>query len=254
MRRDYITVEEAVGLPGLRVAFTRGVPGPWGEAARAIFDIKGVDYHPVIQEGGAPNEALMEWTGQNSAPCAVLDNERARSHWSEILMLAERLAPEPRLVPEDQDERAALFGIAHELCAEDGFGWSARLLMFETMERQESPIPLEHMKRKFSSGGSVSHAATRAANIMQMLARRLEKQTAAGSRYLVGSRLSAADIYWTTFSNLVRPMDHADCPMPEFYREWAKGCVGMIGTTVPEILIEHRQHILKEHFVLPMWF
>ncbi|GGD80527.1 hypothetical protein [Croceicoccus mobilis] len=254
MRRDYVSVEEAMALPGLRIAFTRGVPGPWGEAARAFFDIKGIDYWPVIQEGGAPNEALRQWSGQTSAPCAMLDDERPRAHWSEILMLAERLAPEPRLVPDDEDERTAMFGIAHELCGEDGFGWSARLLMLEVMERQLSEVPVAHMKRKFSSGGSLAHSAMRAGAVMEMLARRLERQQAAGSPYIVGDRLSAADIYWTTFSNLVAPMDEADCPMPDFYREWSRGCLELIGIKVPAALIAHRQHMLKTHFVLPMRF
>ena len=38
MSRSYVSVEQAIVLPGLRIAFSRGVPGPWGEAVRAIFD------------------------------------------------------------------------------------------------------------------------------------------------------------------------------------------------------------------------
>nr|WP_087574136.1 glutathione binding-like protein [Sphingomonas sp. CDS-1] len=254
MQRDYITVEQAVPLAGLRIAFTQSVPGPWSESAKAFFHIKGIDYQPVIQVGGQPNPELQAWTGQNSAPCAVLDDERPRSHWSEILMLAERMQPEPRLVPQDEDERVTMFGIAHELCGEDGFGWSVRLLMLHIMEQTNAGVPIEHMRRKFSSGAPLDHAASRAGQILDMLARRAEKQRASGSDYLVGDALTAADIYWTCFSNLVASMDEADCPMPQFYRDWAAGCVQLIGRPVPEILIAHRERILRRHFSLPMWF
>lgn len=254
MRREYITVEQAITLPGLRIAFTHGVPGPWGEACRAIFDMKRIDYHPVLQEGGHPNEALLAWTGQNSAPCAVFESERPRSHWSELLMLAERLCPEPRLIPIEQEQRAQMFGICHELCGEDGFGWSCRLLMIDMVERQDGSIRMDLLRRKFTSGDNLDHAARRIASIMSMLAARLERQRSIGSKYLVGNALTAADIYWTTFSNLVAPMDHADCPMPDYYRDWGNGCIARAGCEVPGILIEHRQFVLKTHWDLPMWF
>jgi glutathione S-transferase len=255
MRRNYVSVEEAVSLPGLRIAFTRGVPGPWGEAARALFDIKGIDYTPVVQHGGAPNEALRAWTGQNSAPVAVLNDERPRSLWSEILMLAERLGPEPRLIPADEDERAVMFGLAHEMCGEDGFGWSGRLLTFEVIEKMNAEIPIANMRRKFASdSSSPQRAAARMISVMAMLARRLMQQVASGSSYLVGNDLSAADIYWTTFSNMLAPIAESACPMPGYYRTWCERCADMIGSPVPEILIAHRERILRDHFILPMWF
>lgn len=249
----YVTAEEAIGLPGLRVAFTRGVPGPWGEAVKAFLGLKGIPFTPVIQEGGQPNEALVRWTGQSSAPVAMLDDERPRAHWSEILMLAERLQPDPPLVPADEEARALMFGIAHTLCGEDGFGWSARLLTFEVIRRMTDAVPMEHMRHKFASGAPLDHAARRCVSILDMLARRLERQAAAGSPWLVGEALSAADIYWTVFSNMVAPMDEAACPMPEYYRLWCKGAAGMLGAPVPDILIAHRERMLRAHFRLPLW-
>jgi len=249
MAPAYVSVEEAMALPGLRVAFTQGVPGPWGEAVKAFLAIKDVPFVPVVQEGGQPNAALAAWTGQSSAPVAVLDDERPRSHWSELLMLVERLQPEPPLIPAGEEDRTAMFGIAHALCGEDGFGWSARLLTFEAIERTTGGVPVDHMKRKFASGASLDHATQRCRAIMAMLARRLE----AGSPYLVGEALSAADIYWTVFSNMVAPMDASACPMPDFYRVWTRTVADMLGDPVPEILIAHRERMLRDHFRLPMW-
>jgi glutathione S-transferase len=87
-----------------------------------------------------------------------------------------------------------------------------------------------------------------------MLGNRLEAQERRGSGYLIGDALSAADIYWTTFSNLVAAIPPEQCPMPEFYRELARNAVRELGFGAPEILIRHRDRILADHFILPMWF
>jgi glutathione S-transferase len=252
MSRDYVGVEDAIKMRGLRIAFTQGVPGPWGEACKAIFQLKKIDFTPVIQVGGAANEELRAWTGQNSAPCAVYNDERPRSHWSELLLLAERLQAEPRLVPVDEDDRTAMFGIAHEICGEDGYGWSARLVTFEIIE--SAGIPMDGMKRKFTSSAPLTHARTRMSAVMGSLARRLEHQKKSGSEFLVGNSVSAADIYWTAFSNMLAPFDQKDCPMPDYYRAWCEGAAQLAGLQVPANLIAHRERILQRCFTLPMWF
>ena len=43
------------------------------------------------------------------------------------MLLAERLAPAPALLPADPASRALALGLAHELCGEAGLGWSRRL-------------------------------------------------------------------------------------------------------------------------------
>ena len=112
---------------------------------------------------------------------------------------------------------------------------------------------MDHMKRKFANGAPLDHAVRRCHAVMAMLARRLEAQAEAGSPYLVGGALSAADIYWTVFSNMVAPMDAAACPMPDFYRVWTGTVAEMLGGPVPDILIAHRERMLLVHFRLPMW-
>src|SRR3546814_12280278 len=39
----------------------------------------------------------------------------------------QRLAPEPRLIPADLDDRTLMFGLCNALCSENGFGWNLRL-------------------------------------------------------------------------------------------------------------------------------
>ncbi len=83
----YLAVEEAIAAPGLRLVLTAGVPGPWGEAAKAMLAHKKLKYTPVFQEGGGENTALREWTGQTSAPVAIYDDLPPACHWFDLLML-----------------------------------------------------------------------------------------------------------------------------------------------------------------------
>ena len=76
---EYVDVEDAVDLPGLRLVLTVGVPGPWGEAAKALFHVKGVPFARVRQEPGAANRELVAWTGRDNAPIAVYADEAPRS-------------------------------------------------------------------------------------------------------------------------------------------------------------------------------
>ena len=51
----FFQVKDARNLSGLRLALSAGVPGPYGEAAKALFKIRGVEYIPVFQEIGGLN-------------------------------------------------------------------------------------------------------------------------------------------------------------------------------------------------------
>jgi hypothetical protein len=124
---QYVSVEDATGRSGLRMVVVGDVPSPWGEAAKGIFHIKGLQWLAVRL--AYDSDALKDWAGQRSGPIAIFDNERPRSGWAEILLLAERLAPAPSLLPADAAERALVFGLAHEICGEAGLGWSRRLQM-----------------------------------------------------------------------------------------------------------------------------
>ena len=246
---DYISVSQARGLPGLRVAFTRGVPGPWGVSAMGILDLKGITYAAVAQEAGRANAELQEWTGQSSAPVAMYEDERPRSGWAEILMLAERLAPEPRLVPADEALRAEMFGLCHEICAEDGLGWNLRLLM---LAGKDSVKALPRLGHKYGSAAPLEHAARRVNAVVALLARRLAAQRALRRPGFVGETLTAADIYWTAFSNLLDAMAPELCPMPDFYREMGAITSAVLEEPLPQLLLDHRDAVARSCFRLPI--
>ena len=48
------------------------------------------------------------------------NDERPRSTWIEQLYLAERLQPEPALIPANADDRVLMFGLINEICGENG--------------------------------------------------------------------------------------------------------------------------------------
>src|SRR5689334_7992556 len=122
---EYVNVDAAIARRGLRMVVVGNVPSPWGEAAKGILHIKGIEWAAVKLV--YDSEPLREWAGQRSGPVAIYDNERPRAGWAEILLLAERLTPSPSLLPTDPAERAIVFGLGHEICGEAGLGWSRRL-------------------------------------------------------------------------------------------------------------------------------
>ena len=247
----FVPIKDARAHNGLRLVLTAGVPGPWTVAARAIFDIKGIDYTPVAQIAGDANEELVAWTGHNNAPTAMLDDERPRTGWAELLLLAERLAPEPALIPASPEQRALMWGMAHEICGEQGLGWCARIILFIAQE-EAGMTAYSQLKQRYSSGESVAQSAARLNAIIGMFERQMERQTAAGSDYLIGDSLTAVDVYWTAFSNLLHPMDADMCEMPDYYREIGSMVTSRLDSPTPAILLDHRNRTLRRHMNPPI--
>ena len=264
----YVPLEEAKAAGGLRLVLNAGAPGLWSEAAKAILHFKGIEFIPVAHLGGMENAEIVAWTGVPNAPVAMYENERPRSHWSEILLLAERLAPEPRLVPANEADRVKMMGIAHEICGEDGFGWNRRLALFDLNEAsarekaaEKDPgalarpnEPIARMRYRYSANANAETVERRVVTILRYLTQVLEEQEAAGSHWFVSDDVTAADIYWAAFSNLVAPMDHAICPMPDFYRTSAGMRSAAVEAALSPSLIEHRDRVVQKCFRVPMQF
>ncbi|HET9472718.1 MAG TPA: hypothetical protein VFO82_02425, partial [Steroidobacteraceae bacterium] len=125
MSFEYLSVEDAIARRGLRMVVVAKVPSPWGESAKGIFHVKGIDFAAVRLV--YDNEALKKWAGQLSGPVAIYDDEPPRSGWAEILMLAERLAPTPALLSPVPETRARQLLLADKFCSQGGLGWNRRL-------------------------------------------------------------------------------------------------------------------------------
>jgi glutathione S-transferase len=250
----YISVEEAIPRKGLRMVVVSRIPSPWGEAAKGIFHVKGIDWAAVRLV--YDNEALKEWAGQRSGPVAVYEQERPRSGWAEILLLAERLAPSPSLLPADPAERALVFGLAHEICGEAGLGWSRRLQMVHAGLNNAggfSERVAKYLGKKYSytpEAGAASGA--RVASLLGMLAARLKAQRKAGSSYYVGNALTAADIYAATMVAMFRPFPPEQCDMEAATRAAFELRDPVTDAALDPVLFEHRDMMYARHLELPL--
>jgi glutathione S-transferase len=256
---DYIDPDEARDLPGMRLVLTAGVPGPWGEAAKSIFYVKKIAYVRVRQDGGRPNEALEAWTGQSNAPQAVYGEEVPRSGWAEILLLAERLAPQPALIPADPHLRALCFGLSHEICGEDGLGWNRRIQLLHPMmsmadvETNPAVATARLLSKRYQYAPEhLDRANQRVCEILRLFSEQLAAQKKVGSEYLVGSSLSAIDIYWATFAAMLKPLPDELCPMPDMLRSAYGGITPEIEAAADPALLAHRDRIYEQHLELPL--
>ena len=256
---DYVEAREARDMPGLRLALTYRIPNPFGEAAKAIFKLKGLPFVAVAQHSTQPNEDLQAWTGHRNAPVAVWNDEPARAGWAEIIMLAERLQPEPPLLPADRAERAMVFGICNEICGEDGYGWNSRLLMFPEQaageKRDEKDTWTDLLQSRYGgSGDAVARAADKAGAVLRFLADRLREQAAKGSRYFVGDRLSAADIYWAAMSIGVAQLPEEKSATPRFLQKVWGRMAERLKDQLDPILVAHRDYIFERYIPTPLDF
>jgi glutathione S-transferase len=271
LKLNYVPITEARRMTGLRIVLgAYPVPGPWREACKGVYYVKGLKYVPArsgnegssdltVGMNGTQSE-LIEWTGQASAPVVAWNDERPRSSWIDQLNLAERLAPEPPLTPADVDERARMFGLANELLGENGLVWAKRLLMVDAPLKSLGADDPQRafwifMGEKYGySPAAADRASQRIADVVSAFAKQLSSQQARGQRYLVGDRLSAVDIYWAACCGILDPMPPERCPMADGFR-------GVYGNTDPRIekaltreLRAHRDFIYDEHLEMPVVF
>jgi glutathione S-transferase len=271
VKLNYITIAKARAMSGLRIVLgAYPIPGPWRESCKGVFYVKGLKYVPVrTRNDGSSDLALgmdgtqtelIEWTGQTSAPVVAWNDERPRSSWIDQLNLAERLAPNPPLIPVDIDERARMFGLANELLGENGLVWVKRLLMVDGPLKS---LSADNPQRAFwiflgekygHSPAAAELAAQRIEAVVRAFANQLRAQQARGKRYLIGDRLSALDVYWAACCGVLDPMPPERCPMADAFR-------GTYGNTDPRIdkaltreLRAHRDFIYDEHLEMPIVF
>jgi glutathione S-transferase len=251
---EYVSVDEAIARRGLRMVVVGGVPSPWGEAAKGILHIKGIDWTAVRLV--YDSEPLKEWAGQRSGPVAIYDDDKPRGGWAEILLLAERLVPTPALLPQDAGERALTFGLAHEICGEEGLGWTRRLqLIHAGLQGAGGFVPrvAGYLAKKYGHSPETGNAAgARVAALLGMLAARLRAQRAAGSRFYVGNAVSAVDVYSATFMALFSPLPQAQCAMDDGTRAAFETLDAATAAALDPMLLEHRDMMYKERLALPL--
>ena len=149
-----------------------------------------------------------------------------------------------------------MIGLSHEICGELGLGWNRRLTMFQPMmESGEAPEGIARMSAKYGYNESdVALANQRQIATLGMLTSILKAQRDQGSDYFIGDAVTALDIYWAAFCNI---MDHppADqCPTVEAIKPLFEMIDPEVKSAIDPILLEHRDRIMQTHFKVPMEF
>jgi glutathione S-transferase len=254
MTFPYISVEDAINRPGLRMVVVGGVPSPWGEAAKGILHMKRIDWAAVRLV--YDSDALKDWAGERSGPVAIYDNDKPRSRWNDILLLADRLSPDPALLPNDAADRAVVFGLGHEILGEGGLAWSRRIELIDAGLQNAGGFPervSKYLAKKYGHNPAAGAAAPiRIAELLRMLSVRLAAQHRAGSRYYVGEAPTAVDIYSATCMTMFWPLPEAQCKMDAATRTAFERRDAQLEAALDPALREHRDMMYAQHLELPL--
>lgn len=252
----FVSTDEARAARGLRLVVLIGLPSPWSEAAKGIFEVKGLDY--VAVKFAQRDETLRAWTATHNAPVVFFDDDPPRSGWADILWLGEHLGGNVSLVPRDRDERALFYGLAYEMMGAGGLVWNSRLLLIHagltTNGREGFPLKMAaYLGKKYGYVPEKIPAARE--EILAALGRLAERRAASrgrGSPYLLGSELTALDIYSATTFALLAPMAHELCPMLPFLRQAFESLDPVVRAAFSPELIAHRDFVYERHLKLPI--
>ena len=251
---EYVSAQDAISSPGLRMVVVSLVPSPWGEAAKGIFYVHGLPFKAVRLV--YDDEALAKWAGELSGPVAIYDNEQPRSGWVEILLLAERLACGDSLIPADAVDRATMFGLAHEMIGQQGLAWSRRLHSIHLGLNDQggfAPKVAKYLAGKYGySPQLAARASNRVIELLSMFAARLHAQKQAASDYYIGGQLTAVDIYSACVMALFAPLPEEQCAMRPATRVVFETVDDQTRAALDPILLAHRDMIFERHLELPL--
>ena len=253
---EFISLEEAAEMKkGTRITFIPGIQAIYAEALKNICFVKKIKItrvlHPLMgvdKKTGKDRQArLYELTSQTSLPTMFHDEERPRNVWIEQLALAEKIgSPDSvNLIPDNFQLRVDMFGLCAIVLGEDGLVWNMRIL-------SDGPLA-----RKYGySDDASSKAKGKMAEIIKLIDLQLKKQEEKGSQYLIGDKISAVDIYWSTISMTILPASLEIMPKTKqnegmlFFFE-ANSKIPEIKEVLSDRILSHRDYILKTYCETP---
>jgi len=255
---QYINFEQAQQQSGLRMIVVKGLPSPWGEAVKGIFHLKQLEWSATYHDPAS--REMSTWSGSRSAPVAIYNNEAPLSGWLDILLLAERLAPTPALLPTDPEEREAALALCNDICGEMGLGWNRRLdsvhkgLIGKSLEEGGYPQPIAgYLAKKYGyQEDQGSNYNEHTIKLLKQLSEKLKTQQDAGKKYYLGDTISAVDIYSATFMAYFKPLPGTQCPMLQPIRTIFEALDEKTKAALDPILLEHRDLIYSQHLALPL--
>ena len=251
---EYVSVEEAIGRDGLRMVVVGGVPSPWGEAAKGLFHIEGIDWVGVRLAGRQRGAAAVGRRAQR--PGGGVRQGAPRGGWREILLLAERLASTSRLLPADPEVRGQVLSLASTICDKGGLTWTRRLQLVHAGLQGLPGFNARasaYLAKKYGhdpEGGAA--AGAKVAEMLGGLAAQLKAQQAAGSDYFIGAALTAADVYAATAMALFKPLPQEACAMNPATRAAFEALDPPTAAALDPVLLAHRDMMYARHLALPL--
>ncbi len=253
----YVELAEARAARGVRMVALSALPSPWTEAAKGIFHVKEIPVLCVRHRRGDGDQ--IAWTGLQNAPAVFFDDEPPRDGWAEILLRAEQLGGKVSLIPADPAARARFFGLAHEICGEDGLAWSTRLIMlhgsFSSNGARSFPLRVaQYLAPSYGyAPDRIDRAHRRVREVLGVLDETLAASRAAGHTYLMGAELTALDIYLAAFLTPIVGVTALECPaMLEAVRPAFAYLGEEVGSELPPALAAHRRRIYGDHLPWPI--
>jgi len=249
---EFVDIDSAKTAPGVRIVSSAVVPSPWSEAAKAVFAIAAVPF--VVVRAMPRDPAIFAWTRAHNVPVVLHDAEPARTMWSQIVALADRLAEPGRVLPREVSARVEDVGLLHEIAGEHGLGWNARLFMIHASVVSDGarsfPLPAaSYLGAKYGySPAAVELGRARSREILAALATRLGDVP-----YFGGDAPNALDAYCATFLVPLAPIDDSVCPAMQPQLRAAFGIAAEeLGPSVPPALAEHRKRMYAHHLASPI--
>lgn len=245
----WVEFEELKAAPGLRAIYVGGVPSPWGETAKGVLHVKRLDH--LAARLRYDDEAMRGWTPRLSAPVIVSDNEAPVDRARDIVLLAERLAPEPALLP--AAHREGILGFIDDLADEGGLGWDRRVQLVEWALQGRGGFAgrvAEYLAAKYGHSAEAGEAAGE--RVIARLAAMAERLSANGGAFFFGDGLTAADICAAAFMALFDPLPEDQCPMAPATREAFSLLDAATRAAVDPSLIAHRNRIYADHLETPL--
>lgn len=246
---NYINFEQVQQASGLRMIVVQGIPSPWGEAAKGILHFKQLSYSACYHD--PRNREMSTWSGSRSAPVAIYNDEAPVSGWLEILKLAERLQPNPALIPKAPAQAELMFELCEQIAGEMGLGWCRRL---DGVYKATYPTPIgNYLGKKYGYQESQGpEYAKKVIELLKRLSAQLKHQQAQGQPYYLGEQISALDIFSATFMAYFSPLPQEQCPMLPAIRTAFETLDAQTKSALDPILLQHRDFIYQNHLALPL--
>ncbi len=142
------------------------------------------------------------------------------------------------------------------MCGEDGLAWARRLQLIHAGLAEAGGFPIrvsKYLAKKYGYSPAAGEAAlVRVCALLAMLAGRLQAQRAAGSNYLVGDTVTAADVYLACVMAMFGALPHEQCAMDPATRAAFETIDEQTKSALDPVLLAHRAMMYEKHLSLPL--